>query len=66
MAFCEFGKTVKKKLVDIDKTQDWLIEQVKQKTGLFFDSGYLYKILTGKRNAPQITQAIKDILAIPD
>lgn len=32
-----FGKDVKKKLVDIDKPQVWLIEQVKKSTGLYFD-----------------------------
>lgn len=64
MAFCEFGKTVKKKLVDIDKSQEWLIDQVKSKTGLFFDSSYLYKILTGQRNAPLIKQAINEILEL--
>ena len=46
---CEFGKEIKKKLVDLDQTQEWLIEQVKADTGLFFDSSYLHKILTGKK-----------------
>lgn len=66
MAFCEFGKNVKKKLVDIDKTQTWLIEQVRQRTGLFFDDGYLYKIMTGQRSAPNITKAIREILDLDD
>lgn len=35
-----------------------------QKTGLFVDSGYMYKILTGQRNAPKIVQAICEILDI--
>jgi hypothetical protein len=30
------------------------------------DDGYLYKILTGQRNAPKIVQAIKEILKISD
>ena len=34
MAFCDFGKTVKKRLVDLDKTQKWLMEQIAEKTGL--------------------------------
>lgn len=55
---------MKKKLVDIDKSQEWLIDQVKSKTGLFFDSSYLYKILTGQRNAPLIKQAINEILEL--
>jgi len=61
-----FGKEIKKRLVDVDQTQDWLIEQVKQETGLFFDGGYLYKIMAGKRNAPTLTAAIRKILELPE
>ena len=59
-----FGKEIKKRLVDIDQTQDWLIDQVKEKTGLFFDGGYLYKIMAGQRKAPAITAAINEILGL--
>lgn len=65
MSFCDFGKTVKKRLVDIDKTQKWLIEQIAKETGLYVDGFYLYKILTGQRNAPKITAAIRKILDLP-
>lgn len=34
--------------------------------GAFADSGYMDKILKGKRNAPKIVQAIRDILEIQD
>lgn len=61
-----FGKEVKKKLVDIGQSQAWLMDKINGKTGLFIDSGYMYKILTGKRNAPKIVSAIRDILELPD
>lgn len=61
-----FGKEVKKRLVDIDRNQNWLINQVKEKTGLYCDSSYMYKILTGQHNTPSIVQAIREILDIPD
>lgn len=61
---CEYGKTVKKRLVDIDKNQEWLIEEVKNDTGLFFDSSYMYKILTGKLASPKIISSISKILNI--
>ena len=61
-----FGKEIKKRLVDIDKTQDWLIDQVANKTGLYFDGSYLHKVMTGKLNTPRIVQAIKEILDISD
>ena len=59
-----FGKEVKKRLVDLEKSQAWLISEVSKRTGLFLDSGYLYKVFTGERNAPKIVQAIKEILDI--
>ncbi len=58
----EFGKQVKRRLIDIEKPQTWLIDQVKAGTGLYFDDSYLYKIFTGQRNAPIIVQAIREIL----
>lgn len=61
-----FGKDVKKKLVDIDKPQVWLIEQVREKTGLYFDDSYLGKILSGRLSTPKIVQAIREILDLPD
>lgn len=62
---CGFGKEVKKKLVDIDRTQAWLIGEVEKDTALYFDESYLHKILTGKLETPKIVQSICKILNIP-
>lgn len=62
----DFGKKVKIRLIELDKTQKWLIEQVSEKTGLFFDGGYLWKVLNGERNAPRIVEAICEILDIKE
>lgn len=62
--FTDFGLSVKTKLLQNGKGQKWLEEQVTEKTGLFVDGGYMYKILTGQRNAPKIVAAIKEILDI--
>lgn len=59
-----FGKDIKKRLLDIDKNQAWLIQEVGARTGLYFDSSYMHKILTGKLATPKIIQAIKDILRL--
>ena len=61
-----FGKEVKKRLVDLEQSQDWLIQNITTKTGLFMDSGYMHKILTGERSAPKVVQAIREILDIPE
>lgn len=61
-----FGKQVKYRLIDLGKTQTWLHEQITKKTGLYMDSSYMYKILTGQCNTPKVVQAIREILDIPD
>ena len=60
----EFGKKVKKALIDMDKNQAWLIEQIKAKTGLYFDGSYMHKTLTGKYENSVIVDAICSILNI--
>lgn len=62
--FTDFGLCVKTKLLQMGKEQKWLEETVAQNTGLYVDSGYLYKIFTGQRNAPNIVAAIREILNI--
>lgn len=65
-ALTPFGKSIKKRLVDMNHTQAWLIEQVAGSTGLYFDRSYMYKIQTGQLATPKIVQAIRDILDLPD
>lgn len=62
--FSDFGLRVKMQLLQIGKEQKWLEEAVSKKTGLYVDNGYMYKILTGQRNAPKIVEAIREILGI--
>lgn len=62
--FSELGLCIKTKLIQINKTQKWLAEEAAKQTGLYVDSGYMYKILTGQRNAPKIIDAICEILNI--
>ena len=63
--FTDFGLCVKTELLRRGKEQKWLEEAVSEKTGLFVDNGYMYKILTGQRNAPKIVAAIQEILNLP-
>ena len=62
--FSDFGLCVKTELLRQGKEQKWLEKAVTEKTGLFVDGGYMYKILTGKRNAPKIVAAIREILEL--
>ena len=60
--YSDFGLCVKTELLRLGKEQKWLEEAVAEKTGLYVDGGYMYKILTGQRNAPKIVSAIQEIL----
>lgn len=62
----DFRKKVKYRLIDLEKSQKWLEEQIREKTGLFIDSSYLTKIYNGERNAPKIKAAICEILDIKE
>lgn len=64
--FTTFGLKVKIQLLQTGKDQKWLEEAVSEKTGLYVDGGYMYKILTGQRNAPKIVAAICEILDIKE
>ena len=64
--FSDFGLRVKMQLLQIGKDQKWLEAVVSDKTGLYVDNGYMYKILTGQRNAPKIVAAICEILSIEE
>ena len=62
--FTDFGLSVKMELLRRGKSQIWLIDEIKKTSGMFVDDSYIYKILTGQRAAPKITEAISAILNI--
>lgn len=64
--YTDFGKVVKKKLIDMDKTQKWLRTEIVNRTeGVnFLDSSYFQKILRGERSPQKIVDAICEILEI--
>lgn len=64
MGLTPYGKEIKKRLIDMDKTQSWLIERVKEETGQYCDSSLLYKISTGQLNVPKIREAVNRVLGI--
>ena len=60
----EFGKAIDHKLIDLGKTQQWLIEQVKEKTGMFVDTSLIYKIKVGEVKRGRIVDAVREILGL--
>ena len=64
--YTDFGLEVKTKLLGPpNRTQTWLAEQVSKATGMYVDTAYISRILTGQRKAPKIVEAIRDILDMP-
>lgn len=70
MLLSDFGKAVKIRLIEIGKDQTWLIEQVKERTGDYFDTSYLSRLLRGelpgegRGGKPGKAAVIRDILGI--
>lgn len=63
--YTEFGKEVKKVLVDRGLTGVWLAGQVRERTGMYFDAAYLSNLLSGKKRSRVFGTAIAEILGIP-
>lgn len=61
-----FDKEVRFRLLELDKNQKWLIEELKKRTGLYVDSSYLSKILKEEKNPPRLVGAIREILELKE
>ena len=62
----DYGKRIRMRLVELNKSQKWLVNEVKERTGLYFDSSYLNKIMNGSEKSVNITSAINEILEIEE
>lgn len=60
----DYGISIKVALLQMGKTQNWLIDEVAKRTGLYFDSSYLHKVMTGALATPSIVNAINEILGM--
>ena len=63
-ALTDFGIEIKTALLKQNKTHKWLQEQVTEKTGSYFDSSYLHKIMTGEANPEHIKAVIREVLGM--
>lgn len=70
MSLSDFGKEVKIRLIEIGEDQTWLIEQVRERTGDYFDTSYLSRLLRGdlpgdgRGGKPGKAAVIREILGI--
>ena len=58
-----FGKQVKHRLINLDKTNGWLVEEVKKRVDTKFDSSFMAKILNGKVENSAKKELINEILS---
>lgn len=50
----------------MDKSQAWLIDEVKLKTGLFCDSSLMSRFLSGRYTSKNMRNAVSEILGIKE
>ena len=58
-----FGREVKHRLIDIGKTNGWLVEEVRKRSNTKFDSSFMAKILNGKVKNSTKEGIINEVLA---
>lgn len=63
--FTEFGKKVKKALVDMGRNGKWLAQQVSLRSGMYFDDSYLSNLLHGQKRSERFETVIREVLGIP-
>ena len=61
----DYGKQINIKLMELNKTQEWLIAKIKELyPDVYVDSSNLYKIKIGGINSGKVISAINEILEI--
>ena len=65
MTPAEFKLAVKHRLVDLNKTQTWLCEEYKRRTGKWCDASYLKRLYDGTIHPAEPIRVIKEILELP-
>lgn len=63
----DYGLKIKIKLLFLNKTQEWLINEVREKVPEFYiDSSNLYKIMTGQIKTSKAISVINEVLGIEE
>lgn len=59
---CAFGKNVKHRLIDLDKTNGWLIDEIKRRSDGYMDTSFMAKLMSGKVTSKPKENLINQIL----
>lgn len=60
-----YGLQVRTRLMQLGKTQHWLIQQARRHTDRYLDSSNLYKLLHGKLHSDALCDAVNRVLELP-
>lgn len=63
---CPFGVTAKTRLIEINQSQAWLIDRLKEDTGLYVDNGLLQRVWRGEYKSPALISGICKILELDE
>lgn len=61
----EFGRKIEIGLISFNQTQEWLIEEVRKKSGMYVDRSIMHKIKTGQVKDSALNNYIRDVLEMP-
>lgn len=50
----------------MDKNQKWLMNEVRERTGMYMDSSYLSKLMTGRATSTPMCGIVYEILGIKE
>jgi len=53
---------VRKQLIDMNRSESWLVGKIKERTDKFIDQRYLSAVLNGKRKSKWMVQEINEVL----
>ena len=62
MQLSSFGKSVTHRLIDLDKTNDWLIREIKARSESYMDSSFLARLMSGRATSAPKMKLIDKIL----
>lgn len=57
-----YGREIRKQLIDMGKSEGWLVGEIKERTDKFIDQRYLSAVLNGKRQCRWMVREINEVL----
>ena len=63
--YSDFGRSIKKKLVENNKNQNWLLDELRKRLpDMYIDSSLIHKIIVGEVSSGRVVEEIHNIFEI--